>query len=1166
MHCLSTTDRGGGRTARSCSSRRRRRSFRDFALCDFSLISFLLLLLVIVVQACGASAGNEFNVVGVRHSGASQEGIEVEEIPELGTWNALTHCIRDSKEERALERWLFCVEVVRSRELSGIPLHVREAEAIIQRNAVSNVYSEWSRTELIEAREGRWRPLMDLRQPEDQLECAEPRESERAQRPKLLLSKDGPVRGDSGLFAVEDAPRSAEKGSVDGLEMLNIDSRKCDSVSTIENNGGRGFVSGSAGLVSNSSDNDSTSRDYFLSYRADENQGSSSDSGEEVEQVLAASKGSGGRDYVQQHSEMSVPPANSIKAEPLKPSNAGGIVSQGGLVVEKEQVSTTSEQDSRSNDNMTGAVTYAAIVGALTLMLGAQLGRGRQKPKKQSELSSGRWKSTMKGSARHVEDQFPMDLQKLSEPLGMAVAQVLFEVLEQNRGYHEGSLSAESLSHLLESALTESLMPVLGDDRSHFVDKFRESFSSTYRTRAGVRCAFLRAGTKQTPNRQASAKPWRGSQPKSRRETYNEQNCDEVERSSANREDNFKKPLKVGGAHKALAAPPRHQEKALDSSSDQGITSFFSTTRYEQDGQSDCAGSSTGNYYDGSSLAQISQAASGSRGENTSYFEGECSQDERMYSADDSSGSEEWIVLEGQVKQSEAVRRMGSAAVEHSSRHQYLGYEKSTDEQDRLMAGSADMASTKHRTSSSVGAAASSVDSQWEGGPFGNRGLVTPTLDLSDQTLDIENYLDLTSGRGPKDYMERSLNRLAGDSLLHSRRPNVASQTTTEDSRYSSLRTPEHNTSLHGRRGTGEGLIRESVSADNSGIRYRGTPPHSKVDRNESSSLSIQDALVLASSSNVVGYNAALDERYNLFERSVAAQEHHNRLLTWELHHKMKGLAIKEQHLHLHSESNSLMKDNVDLSRTKVEFKENELQDRKLTLAYYNFNRTCADELVAGLCVMLTALSFSFWKFSYDRLTTVVTVCQPSVRETHEGGWMGTNWMYNSLNLLTYQMQAFMCEAAKLSRMVFGIIVIAMVTSTLLRRSVTSSSQAMPAIVLGGMCGFAGKISIDSLGGSGIHWLVLWECLCLIHALATCFTSLLYHFLHGDPGRNYFEKASLASRISTGITFFAFHSVLVFFLPVMAGLLPFASPEDIMQIFFDWWSPGTPRSQYRVIP
>lgn len=83
MHCLSTTDRGGGRTARSCSSRRIRRSFRDFALCDFSLIS-LLLLLVVVVQASGVSAGNEFNVVGVRHSGASQEGIEVEEIPELG--------------------------------------------------------------------------------------------------------------------------------------------------------------------------------------------------------------------------------------------------------------------------------------------------------------------------------------------------------------------------------------------------------------------------------------------------------------------------------------------------------------------------------------------------------------------------------------------------------------------------------------------------------------------------------------------------------------------------------------------------------------------------------------------------------------------------------------------------------------------------------------------------------------------------------------------------------------------------------------------------------------------------------------------------------------------------------------------------------------------------
>ncbi|KAG6553832.1 hypothetical protein Mapa_004749 [Marchantia paleacea] len=1162
MHRLSTTEGGGGGGGR--------RSFRDFALSNFSFIS-LLLLLGVVVQASGASTGNESKVVGVRHSGGSQEGSKVEEIPELGTWNALTHCIRDSKEERALERWLFCVEAVRSRELSGIPLYGREAEAIIQGNAVSNVYSEWSRTELIEAREGRWHALMDLQRANDELEFAEPSESGRAQRQKLLVSKDDLMDGDLGLFAVEDAPRSAGKGSVDSLEMINNDSRKCDSVSTVEDNGGGGFVSGSAGLVNeNSSDNESTSRDYFLSYRADENQGSSSDSGEELEQALAGSKGSGGRAEVQQHSKKSVPSANSFKTEPLKLSNSRVLVSQGGLVVEKEQVSRTPEQPTRSNNKMTDAVTYAAIVGVLTLMLRAQRGRGRDKPEKQPEMSSGRSKSTVESSARHVEQKFPMDLQKLSELLGMAVAQVLFEVLEQNGGYYEGSLSAESLSHLLESALKESLMPVLGDDRSHFVEKFRDSFSRTYRTRAGVRCAFLQAGTRQTATRPACAKPWRGSQPKSRRETHNEQNYDEVERPFADREANFKKPLKVGGAHKTLAAPPRHQEKALDSSSNQEITSFFSTTRYEQDGQSDCAGSITGNYFDGSSLAQISQAASGSRGESTSQVEGECSQDERMYSADDSSGSEEWIVLEGLVKQSEAVGRMGSAAVEDSSRYQSLECDKSTDEQDRLIRDSADMASTAHRGSSSVGAAASSVDSQSEGGPFGNRDLVTPKLDLSDQTLDIGNYLELTSGPGLKDDMDRSLNGLVDDSLLHSRRPNVASQTTTEDSRASSIRTPEHNTSLHGRRGRGEGLISKSVSADNIGIRYRGTPPHLRVDRTQSSSLPIQDALVLASSSNVVGYNAALDERYDLLERSVAAQEHHNRLLTWELHHKLKGLAIKEEHLYLHSESNSLMKENVDLSRTKAEFRENELQDRKLTLAYYDFNRTCADELVAGLCVMLVVLSFSFWKFSYDRLTTVVTVCQPPVRETHQGGWMGTNWMYNSLNLFTYQIQAFMCEAAKLSRMVFGIVVIAMVTSALLRRSVTSSSQAMPAtvivIVLGGICGFAGKISIDSLGGSGIHWLVLWECLCFMHALATCFTSLLYHFLNGAPGRNYFEKASLASRISSGVTVIAFHSVLVFFLPVMAGLLPFASPEDIMQIFFDWWSPGTPRSQYRVTP
>lgn len=111
-----------------------------------------------------------------------------------------------------------------------------------------------------------------------------------------------------------------------------------------------------------------------------------------------------------------------------------------------------------------------------------------------------------------------------------------------------------------------------------------------------------------------------------------------------------------------------------------------------------------------------------------------------------------------------------------------------------------------------------------------------------------------------------------------------------------------------------------------------------------------------------------------------------NILKSWELAYQFKGLnmkeaglSMKEANLRLKSDSNSLMRESVDLSRDKAEFREAEFQDRKLVAAYADFTRTCADELVAGLCVMLSALSYGGYKYSYARLVDVVSTCQPSL-------------------------------------------------------------------------------------------------------------------------------------------------------------------------------------------
>lgn len=133
--------------------------------------------------------------------------------------------------------------------------------------------------------------------------------------------------------------------------------------------------------------------------------------------------------------------------------------------------------------------------------------------------------------------------------------------------------------------------------------------------------------------------------------------------------------------------------------------------------------------------------------------------------------------------------------------------------------------------------------------------------------------------------------------------------------------------------------------------------------------------LVAASESGLSHYEG--ETHYK--QRKIVLMEQEMHLRKMELAYKFRDLNLKEASLHLSSETNSLMKENVDLSRNKAEFKEAEYQERKLTAAYTIFAKRCADEMVAGLCVMLCALFFGAWKYSYDRLVDVVAVCQPTL-------------------------------------------------------------------------------------------------------------------------------------------------------------------------------------------
>lgn len=87
---------------------------------------------------------------------------------------------------------------------------------------------------------------------------------------------------------------------------------------------------------------------------------------------------------------------------------------------------------------------------------------------------------------------------------------------------------------------------------------------------------------------------------------------------------------------------------------------------------------------------------------------------------------------------------------------------------------------------------------------------------------------------------------------------------------------------------------------------------------------------------------------------------------------------------------------------------------------------------------------------------------------------------------------------------------------------------------------------MDSLGGSGFHWLLHWELLCILHAFANCFTSHLFCFLNGPT-----SNSGRSSLTPSWIRKFVFHATLVLVLPVMAGLIPLASVRDWTKHFCD---------------
>lgn len=95
-------------------------------------------------------------------------------------------------------------------------------------------------------------------------------------------------------------------------------------------------------------------------------------------------------------------------------------------------------------------------------------------------------------------------------------------------------------------------------------------------------------------------------------------------------------------------------------------------------------------------------------------------------------------------------------------------------------------------------------------------------------------------------------------------------------------------------------------------------------------------------------------------------------------------------------------------------------------------------------------------------------------------------------------------------------------------------------LLLGLACGLAGKFCIDTLGGSGYHWLFYWEILCLLHFFSNVWTSALFFILHGPV--NVSQGMKISTMFPYWIRRLLFYCIILLCLPLLSGLMPFASP------------------------
>ncbi|EOA13146.1 hypothetical protein CARUB_v10026163mg [Capsella rubella] len=264
-----------------------------------------------------------------------------------------------------------------------------------------------------------------------------------------------------------------------------------------------------------------------------------------------------------------------------------------------------------------------------------------------------------------------------------------------------------------------------------------------------------------------------------------------------------------------------------------------------------------------------------------------------------------------------------------------------------------------------------------------------------------------------------------------------------------------------------------------------------------------------------------------------------NDLKKVELGLKKIELSLKESELGLRYDSNNLGKRKLEIGVEQAAFQADKFKTKLEDTRKAEMVTKIMDCLVVSVFSMLASMLIGAYNFSQKRIADATSICEKP--EEKSSSW----WVPKQVSNLNSDFSAMICRIRVWVQMCFGFVMICVFIYFMMQRS-SGRTQTMPIsfllIFLGIVCGLPVKVCVDTLGGNGKLWLILWQVFCVFQFVANVCTLALYRLMYGPIS---VTEGTKRSRWSTIFPYWARRTVLyvVFMLalPAITGLLPFAT-------------------------